>query len=311
MKTRQASRYMVCLGLAASVTAAGVTAQEVLPGLPQDVVFMHDAAYGPDESWEQELPPPPLGDDLVFEFVAGPIGLGGESVSSAPYSADAIIEVVRTLGDGNRIVHESTATIYRDGAGRSRREQSLAAIGPLVGGGDQARRIVISDPQAGVVYFLDPEKHTARKLQPRRFRSVTGRQDGAAARVGHAGEHPSPMVRFRDRRGGPRPQPVVEQLGKQVIEGVEAEGTRSTVTIPAGEVGNEQPIKIVAERWYSPDLKVVVQSHRSDPRFGEHTYRLTNIVRAEPSPSLFEVPSDYKIVEGQGRRGFVRGRRTP
>ena len=93
---------------------------------------------------------------------------------------------------------------------------------------------------------------------------------------------------------------VKEQLGKQVIEGVEAEGTRTTVTIPAGEIGNERAIEIVSERWYSPELQLVVMTRHSDPRTGEITYKLMNINRAEPSKSLFEVPSDFTIKEGPG-----------
>jgi hypothetical protein len=91
-----------------------------------------------------------------------------------------------------------------------------------------------------------------------------------------------------------------EQLGKQIIEGVEAEGTRTTVTIAAGEIGNERPIEIVSERWFSPELQLVVMTRNSDPRTGETTYKLTNINRSEPAKSLFEVPSDYTIKEGPG-----------
>jgi len=89
-----------------------------------------------------------------------------------------------------------------------------------------------------------------------------------------------------------------EELGKQTIEGVEAEGTRLTTTIPAGEIGNEQPIEMVFENWYSPELQTVIMSKHSDPRSGENTYRLTNINRTEPAHSLFEVPSDYTIQDG-------------
>ena len=88
-----------------------------------------------------------------------------------------------------------------------------------------------------------------------------------------------------------------ESLGKQTIEGVEAEGTRTTVTIPADEIGNELPIQIVTERWYSPELQTVVMTRHRDPRFGETTYRLTNINRSEPARTLFEVPPDYTIKE--------------
>ncbi|HEY0006785.1 MAG TPA: energy transducer TonB [Pyrinomonadaceae bacterium] len=106
-------------------------------------------------------------------------------------------------------------------------------------------------------------------------------------------------------------KPVTESLGKQNIEGVEAEGTRSTVTIPAGQIGNERPIQIINERWYSPELQTVVLTKRIDPLVGETTYRLTNINRAEPDRSLFEVPADYKIKETTGSNTLrMRTRKT-
>lgn len=95
-----------------------------------------------------------------------------------------------------------------------------------------------------------------------------------------------------------------EDLGTRDIEGVQAEGTRRITTIPAGAIGNERPIETVYERWYSKDLGVVVMSKNADPRFGEQTYRLTNIVRAEPDPSLFSVPSGYKVISGEGDNGY-------
>jgi hypothetical protein len=87
-----------------------------------------------------------------------------------------------------------------------------------------------------------------------------------------------------------------EELGTQNIEGVDAEGTRTITTIPAGAIGNERPIEITYERWYSRDLQMVVMSKHNDPRFGEQTYRLTNIVRTEPDPSLFTLPNGYKLI---------------
>ena len=108
--------------------------------------------------------------------------------------------------------------------------------------------------------------------------------------------------------GGPNATEKKEDLGKQTIEGVEAEGTRTTVTIPAGEVGNERPIEIVSERWYSPELQLVVMTRHSDPRTGETTYKLTNINRSEPAKSLFEVPADYTIKEGLPARTMMPSR---
>ena len=93
----------------------------------------------------------------------------------------------------------------------------------------------------------------------------------------------------------------------QTINGLSAQGTRYSRTIPAGQIGNANPITIVNERWYSPDLQVVVKSVRNDPRLGQTTYTLTNIQRTEPAASLFTVPSDYTVkqanMRGRGRRG--------
>jgi hypothetical protein len=88
-----------------------------------------------------------------------------------------------------------------------------------------------------------------------------------------------------------------EELGTQNIEGVPATGSRTTTTIPAGAIGNLQPIKVVAEQWFSSDLGVLVMTKHSDPRVGETIYRLQSIVRAEPDRSLFTLPPDYTLKE--------------
>ena len=101
------------------------------------------------------------------------------------------------------------------------------------------------------------------------------------------------MLPFERRLEGEKV--TVEQLPARDIEGVRAVGTRRTTTIAAGAIGNELPIEAVSEEWTSPDLKVLVMTERRDPRLGTSTYRLVNIVRAEPDRYLFEVPSDYTL----------------
>lgn len=93
------------------------------------------------------------------------------------------------------------------------------------------------------------------------------------------------------------PERKVESLGVQTYEGVQAEVTRFTLAIPAGKEGNDRPFEIVSERWFSPELQVVLMSKRSDPRTGDMVYRLTNINRNEQPRSLFEAPSDFKVAE--------------
>jgi len=93
-----------------------------------------------------------------------------------------------------------------------------------------------------------------------------------------------------------------ERLAKQMIEGVECEGARVVATMPAGAIGNERPIETVNETWYSPELQMMIQSKRSDPRFGESAYRVGNIVRSEPDAALFQIPSEYTIIDSRANK---------
>jgi hypothetical protein len=135
--------------------------------------------------------------------------------------------------------------------------------------------VFINDPVARQHYALDVNRRTVRKLPL---------PDGA----------PELVVAVPAGKENVK----TESLGKRTIEGVEAEGTRTTINIPVGRVGNDRPLEIVSERWYSPELQVVILSSHKDPFAGENVYRLTNITRAEPAASLFEVPADYTAVEG-------------
>ena len=91
-------------------------------------------------------------------------------------------------------------------------------------------------------------------------------------------------------------------LEHKTLEGVAVEGRKTTTVIPAGKVGNELPITVVSEEWRSPELNLLVLTRHSDPRTGESSYRLQNIIRAEPDPSLFMVPPDYTVRETGIRR---------
>jgi hypothetical protein len=269
----------------------------------------------------------PMGDH-TFTFISSEMSFDGKVVKGAPYSAEAVTEVTQTLGDGNRIVRKSTASVYRDSEGRTRRDQTHGTIGPFAAAGDPPQTFFINDPVSGFNFILDPRTRTARKLPLPRIENLPpgarpevrveervfhqpAPAPGAATpgtRVmiyKNEGEAPGP---YRTPKQGPRPKK--ESLGKQTIEGVEADGTRITITIPAGEIGNERPIQIVTERWYSPELQTVVMSKNSDPFVGDSVYRLTNINRNEPARSLFEVPADYKIKDVPPPPG-IRIMRTP
>ena len=270
---------------------ACLVAAAALAGEPKDFTF------------EAAVPPPP-GADAGFMVHHALEGFEAKVVKGAPYSAESVTEMTQTLADGNRIVRTNRGSVARDGEGRTRREQMLGALGPLMA--EKAPRAVfVNDPVAGVHYVLEPDEKVARKMGAPMWRAKGGSHEVR-------GQH---IMRFQKRvvvngaevqnvneeRIGPAgegEQPKSESLGEKTIEGVTAEGTRTVITIAAGKIGNERPLEIVSERWYSPQLQAIVMSSHQDPRFGETVFRLTNISRDEPDPSLFTVPADYTVKEG-------------
>ena len=298
----------------------GILATATLLSLATVVAAQHPAPDGVRVMRERvfqgpEGAPPP---DRNVVFVASE-SFTGKIVKGAPYSGEAVTETIQTLSDGNRIVNKFTNSVFRDSEGRTRREQSLKGLGVLGSGDEPLQTIFIHDPVAGVTYSLDSKSRVAHQSRPFRFEfsktpgAITTAQsqtfefklrEGGAAAGGNVIMAAPPLAAgpeggvggtwvFRTSKADANA--VKEQLGKQIVEGVEAEGTRTTMTIPAGEIGNERPIEIVSERWYSPELQLVVMTRHSDPRFGETTYKLTNINRTEPAKTLFEVPADYTI----------------
>lgn len=356
--------------------------------------------------------------EYSFTFVSSEMAFDSRVVKGAPFSAEAVTESVQLLGDGNRITRKTSARLFRDSEGRTRREQALNGIGSWTTTDEAAQTVFINDPSVGVNYVLDPKSHTAQKSSQYFFKRpegemasvrvgessvvatarsmktevrggvLNGRADkrvqpvypavaraaGASGTVvvevtldeagnvasaravsGHpllqqaavdaarqwtfaptmlsgkpvrvagtitfnfmlsgkdveevapgAGAPPPTQfsvqpMKMRTRAPGNYPEPPKfpesrESLGKQNVEGVEAEGTRTTITIPAGAIGNERAIQIVSERWYSQELQTVVMTKHSDPRFGETTYRLANISRSEPDHSLFELPAGFEVL---------------
>jgi hypothetical protein len=260
-----------------------------------------------------------------------------KAVTGAPYRGEAVTEFVQTLTDGNRITRRTATRVYRDSAGRTRRE-FLDADGQVSG-------VAISDPTKGTSYMLHPASQTGHETAVATTIVSTGQRDkpdqeittthvvvvddaaGKTAAEKHAhlksaGAHAATAeskvashnytVQAHVTTGdagmvsvGPMtwvteghaklPPATKESLGEQTIEGVRATGTRSTMVIPAGTIGNDLPITVVSEEWFSPELQVLVMTKHSDPRMGETTYRLTGISRTEPDASLFTRPAGYTV----------------
>jgi hypothetical protein len=237
-------------------------------------------------------------------------------VQGAPYSATITNELVQTLADGNRIMQTSSGSTARDSQGRTRQETVLPPIGNL-SAANAPRLVFIHDTVAQTSYTLNLTEKTAQKIpgfSPSTNGSTIGpgvmggatttfvRVDGGVtAGAAPLPPLPPPMVAQATLIANDQAEASTEDLGSKTMEGIIVNGVRTTRTIPAGEIGNEKPISIVTEVWTSPDLKTVVYSKRSDPRMGEQTFQLTNIVRAEPDASLFTVPADFKIVDGPQR----------
>jgi hypothetical protein len=244
-------------------------------------------------AYAQEGGPPPPPPDAPRSMPGPPHGPGPHGfgfgafmrpwkvVTGAPYSATATDQSSQALVDGNTIQRTTTAQVARDSRGRTYTQQTMTG-GPWAAEGSPKTVVFIFDPVAGYSYVLHPEKKVAVR---RPIRTPRG-DDG-------------PNTKFEGRlhRGPGSGKDVTEtSLGSKNISGVgTAQGKSITHTIPAGEIGNAQPIVSTSEIWYSPDLQIVVSSKRNDPRTGESSYTLSNIQRGEPNPSLFQVPSDYKI----------------
>lgn len=233
------------------------------------------------------------------------------AIAGAPFTAEATTEFTQMLSDGNRIERRFSTSLARDGKGRTRSEQDVAMLGPLVvlqkgmnwsthtfstTPGQQEpeapRFTVITDPVDGVTYTLDERMKEARR-SPAKIAVHSVDLKAQSIELKKVAD----KLEMVARQGTTSNSLIVESLGTRQIEGVSAEGTRMTTTIPAGQIGNLNPINVVSERWFSKELQMAVLITRRDPRSGDTVYRLTNIVRTEPPPDLFTVPSDYRIVD--------------
>jgi len=251
-----------------------------------------------------------------ISIMAGPGLLPGDlgsPVQGAPYSATIVNESTQTLVDGNRIVQRFTGTTARDSQGRTRQDTALPPIGNL-SAADAPRLVFIQDPVAQTAYTLNLTDKTAHKMSTPPFggaakamlRTTSGGQTIGMAAGGVTTAAAGGAFFFQKQViVADRAETRTENLGTQTMQGVSVEGVRTTRTIAAGEIGNDRPIDIVTEVWTSPELKTIVYSKRSDPRMGDQTFQLTNIVRSDQDASLFTVPADFKLVDGPDKKGNV------
>ena len=254
-------------------------------------------------------------DTIAVSAGRGMPGLAGntsQTVTGRPVSGTEERRSMQTLSDGTEIAKSESDLFYRDSAGRTRTEMTSQG------------RTVIVDPVAGYTITLLSESKTARRLSTP-TRVVMPTKTGVTFTSDEASQtaNSTYTVTIADgtttatvTTGGPvaaaragrapakvRDNMIHEELGVQSLNGLLATGTRDTLTIPQGQIGNNRDIHVANERWYSDDLQMLVKTVNSDPRFGENTYEFTNVSRDEPDGSLFQIPADYRIVDlGPGVR---------
>jgi hypothetical protein len=250
---------------------------------------------------------PPVNSSFNGTASFGSRPTGPPAITGASYSGEQVAESVQVLADGTRITRKlpgQNQKIYRDFAGRTRTERPMFATPPAAVRTPLREVIVaeIYDPVAGFRYTLDTVNHVAHRQKVQPFVPPAG------ANPKPPPVPPTPPAPVQASNAGPPPggdarlRRTVSQdsVGTQLINGVQAEGHRTIETIPAEAEGNDRPITIVSETWFSPELKITVLSKRSDPRSGDSTIQILNLSRVEPDPSLFTVPPDYSVVDEAG-----------
>ena len=208
-----------------------------------------------------------------------PSALEGQSgpVLGKPLSATEVRRTEQTLSDGSHIVNSETELFYRDSQGRMLTKTSTGSV--------------IFDPVAGFSYDLTMRNKTYTKSPASPSAAVTIAAAAHYSSVNSESGQNKPSGAQANRKSGT--SGVIEDLPPQSLNGIYVKGSRVTITIPAGSIGNDHDLKVVNERWYSDDLKLLVKSSNSDPRFGVTTYEIANISQAAPDPSLFQIPPDY------------------
>lgn len=196
----------------------------------------------------------------------------GESIpaiSGKPFSARVVLESTKQLNDGTHITHTTYNIDARDTQGRTRTE-GRKWINPTTNEEPRLTSIELYDPTTRTRTDLFPLTKVARQW-------VVGTSSTSA---------PDPAA---------KPDTKQESLGSEVMEGLPVQGTRTTEVYPAGAVGNDRPLTIVTESWFSEDLRIALLTRRNDPRYGVQTVRVTELVQQEPDASLFDIPKDYKV----------------
>lgn len=212
-------------------------------------------------------------------------GLNLRSISGAPFSADVIQESTQLQPDGSRIAIETHGRMLRDSAGRIRSESEIAGVAT---GAATRRYVTIFDPVAQLNVRLDPQAKTATLFS----------FPAAPAPISH--EVALKLAKASTQINSTKHDLAVSQdLGPATMQGFAVTGTRRPLPAKAGV---ERARIVTVESWFSPELKIELQSVTDDPMLGVRTTKLMNIISTEPDPAMFQVPAGYTIKDNSLRK---------
>jgi hypothetical protein len=208
-------------------------------------------------------------------------GINLRTVEGAPFSADLVRESTQVSTDGTPVTRETHGKMFRDSLGRTRSETELESA---VAGGASKQYVTIVDPKQQTSTVLDVAAKTATiyhlpaapAVSGRSLKMVAAAQNSAVSGSRHPGTAGA------------------ESLGTMTIEGFLVTGSRRAHANEA-TVAKGGPQGAEIETWFSPELKVELQTTtRLSPTVSQTT-RLTKIASGEPDPLLFQVPAGYTV----------------
>src|SRR5215470_9404316 len=212
------------------------------------------------------------GDGRVAEWMYGE---RIPAVAGMPFSAKAELESANQLQNGTLITHKTYNLIARDGQGRTRNE-ARNWIDLTTGAEPRLTRVELYDPSTRLRTNLYPLTKIARQWP---FGT------------------PGPVAAPSPQNPQVKPETSREEIGIDTIEGLPVRGVRVSQTYPTGSLGNDRPLTVVTEYWYSQELRINLLTKRTDPRSGTQNVRVTELVRQEPDPVLFTIPEEYKLLK--------------
>ncbi|MGA2217562.1 MAG: hypothetical protein ABSG51_05725 [Terracidiphilus sp.] len=204
------------------------------------------------------------------------MGDDGSVVLGQPLEGVEKIVEVKPLADGTTITKRVEERKWRDAEGRFRKEATQVQEG----GEAVYHRATILDPVNNTVTTLDLDNKEATVIH--------------LPEEGPGMLHPYVDLFYKPMEGMPGMEVKFEELRRKEFAGVSAIGRRVTRTRPPGTIGNDRTIVSVSERWWSPELKLLLYSSMDDPR-EKLTREVTQLDRGEPDPSMFTVPSDFSV----------------